>query len=91
MAKSLWAAHLCPYHRDCPLPRHYEPRGYSSALQSGWSVKSRCFPQLEWEDQVCIIRCIVCSQQSLGVWMVSDVLEGLPGTWRKHAREGCSL
>lgn len=92
MAKSLWAAHLCPYHRDCPFPRCCEPHGYSSALQSGWSVKSRCFSRLwEWENEVCIVCCIVCSQQPLGLWMVTDVLEGLPGWWRKHAREGCSL
>lgn len=40
---------------------------------------------------MCIVYCIVCSQQPLGVWKVTDVLEGLPGRWRKHAREGCSL
>lgn len=61
MAKSLWAAHLCPYPRDCPFPRHYEPHGYSSALQSGWSVKSRCFPLVVGVGEpsvYCILYCM---------------------------------
>lgn len=40
---------------------------------------------------MCIVCFIVCSQQPLGVWIVTNMLEGSPGRWRKHAREGCSL